>query len=72
MFKTIKTAEEIQSEKDEQTKERRIAELKRLLDDSDYKVLPDYDKTDEDIIADRQKWRDEIRLLETNKAVLHP
>jgi hypothetical protein len=67
MFKTIKTAEEIQAEKDQQFKERRIAELQRLLEGSDYKVLPDYDKTNEDIIADRQKWRDEIRLLETNK-----
>jgi hypothetical protein len=44
--------------------EQRIAELKQLLLDSDYKVLPDYDKTDESIIADRQAWRDEIRELE--------
>ena len=44
--------------------QQRIAELKQLLLDSDYKVLPDYDKTDEAIIADRQAWRDEIRQLE--------
>jgi len=42
----------------------RIAELKQMLEESDYKVLPDYDKTDEAIIADRQAWRDEIRQLE--------
>jgi hypothetical protein len=42
----------------------RIAELKALLNNSDYKVLPDYDKTDEGIIAQRQAWREEIRTLE--------
>ena len=42
----------------------RIAELQQKLDESDYKVLPDYDKTDEAIIAQRQAWRDEIRQLE--------
>jgi hypothetical protein len=42
----------------------RIAELKALLNDSDYKVLPDYDKPDEDIVAQRQAWREEIRTLE--------
>jgi hypothetical protein len=42
----------------------RIAELKQLLLDSDYKVLPDYDKPSEDIKAQRQAWRDEIRELE--------
>jgi hypothetical protein len=42
----------------------RIAELKALLTNSDYKVLPDYDKTDEAIKAQRQAWRDEIRTLE--------
>ena len=42
----------------------RIAELKQLLTNSDYKVLPDYDKTDSTITAQRQAWRDEIRTLE--------
>jgi hypothetical protein len=42
----------------------RIAELKALLNDSDYKVLPDYDKPDEDIVSQRQAWRLEIRTLE--------
>jgi hypothetical protein len=42
----------------------RIAELKQLLADSDYKVLPDYDKTTDEIKAQRQAWRDEVRILE--------
>jgi hypothetical protein len=42
----------------------RIVELKALLTNSDYKVLPDYDKTDSTITAQRQAWRDEIRTLE--------
>jgi hypothetical protein len=42
----------------------RIAELKALLTNSDYKVLPDYDKDSEAIKAQRQAWRDEIRTLE--------
>jgi hypothetical protein len=42
----------------------RIAELKALLNESDYKVLPDYDKPDENIVAQRQAWREEIRTLE--------
>jgi hypothetical protein len=42
----------------------RITELKALLTNSDYKVLPDYDKPDEDIVSQRQAWRAEIRTLE--------
>jgi hypothetical protein len=45
-------------------REARIVELKALLADSDYKVLPDYDKTNSTITAQRQAWRDEIRTLE--------
>ena len=67
MFKTIKTADDIQAEKDQAAKEARIAELKKLLTDSDFKVLPDYDQTDEKIVSDRQAWREEIRQLEENK-----
>jgi hypothetical protein len=64
MFKVIKAAAQIQAEKDQQAKEQRIAELKRLLTDSDFRVLPDYDKDSEEIKAQRQAWRDEIRILE--------
>lgn len=52
-------------EKEKQAQdEARIAELKTLLSESDYKTLPDYDKTDEAILVQRQAWRDEIRTLE--------
>jgi hypothetical protein len=42
----------------------RITELKRLLADSDFRVLPDYDKDSEEIKAQRQAWREEVRQLE--------
>lgn len=45
-------------------KEVRIAELKQFLKESDYKVLPDYDKPSEEIKVQRQAWREEIRALE--------
>jgi hypothetical protein len=64
MFKTIKTPKQIAAEQEAQAKEQRIIELKRLLDDSDYKVLPDYDKPNDDIKAQRQAWREEIRAQE--------
>jgi hypothetical protein len=43
---------------------KRIAELKQLLLDTDYKVLPDYDKPNDEIKTQRQAWREEIRVLE--------
>lgn len=42
---------------------KRIDDLKALLAASDYKVLPDYDRTNDDVISQRQAWRDEIRAL---------
>ena len=45
---------------------KRIEELKSLLASTDYKVLPDYDCTDDAVIAQRQAWRDEIRVLLEN------
>lgn len=47
----------------EQKRVARIAELKRLIADTDYKVLPDYDKPNDEIKAQRKLWRDEIREL---------
>ena len=44
----------------------RIAELKKLLADSDYKMLPGYDRPSEEIVVQRQAWRDEIRALENS------
>jgi hypothetical protein len=45
----------------------RITELRQLLLDTDYKVLPDYDKPNEDIKAQRAAWRVEIRELESDQ-----
>jgi hypothetical protein len=61
----LKTAEQKAAEAQAKANETRIAELKELLKNSDYKVLPDYDKPKEDIAAQRQAWREEIRTLET-------
>jgi len=46
-------------------KQERIDELKQMLLDTDYKVLPDYDKDSEVVKSQRQQWRTEIRLLES-------
>jgi hypothetical protein len=46
------------------TPEERIAELKRLLAETDYVALSDYDKEKPKVLAQRQVWRDEIRALE--------
>jgi hypothetical protein len=59
----IPTPEFTQVEIDKQASAARIAELTRLLSDSDFKTLPDYDKDNSLAIADRQAWRDEIRQL---------
>jgi hypothetical protein len=65
MFKTIKTPEQIEAEQAEQNRVARIAELKKLLAETDYIALPDYDGDKPDVIAQRQAWREEIRLLDT-------
>lgn len=41
----------------------RIAELKRLLAETDYVGLNDYDQDQVEVKAQRQAWRDEIREL---------
>ena len=41
----------------------RTAKLKRLLAETDYKVMPDYDRPSAKMVEDRQAWRDEIRKL---------
>lgn len=65
MFKNIKTAEQLQQEAEAQAKQNRIVELKKLLANTDYKAMVDYYKPNEQVLADRQSWRDEIRQLET-------
>jgi hypothetical protein len=42
----------------------RVAELKKLLAESDYKVTTDYDKPNDEIKVQRAQWRKEIRELE--------
>jgi hypothetical protein len=42
----------------------RLVELKRLLAETDYVALSDYDKDKPEVLAQRQAWRDEIRALE--------
>jgi RAB protein geranylgeranyltransferase component A len=42
----------------------RIAELQKLLADTDYVALADYDQNKPEIKAQRQAWRDEIRQLQ--------
>ncbi len=44
--------------------DKRIAELKKLLADTDYVALADYDQDKPEIKAQRQSWREEIRALE--------
>lgn len=68
MFKTIKTSADIQAQADKKARQQRIAELKQKLAESDFKFSVDYDDQDtpewNQLKADRQAWRDEIRSLE--------
>lgn len=63
MFKTIKTPEQIQADEQFAADAARITELKKMLTETDFKVLPDYDEPNEDIKSQRQAWREEIRQL---------
>lgn len=44
----------------------RVIDLKKLLADTDYVALADYDKSKPEVLAQRQSWREEIRTLEAN------
>jgi polynucleotide 5'-kinase involved in rRNA processing len=44
--------------------EKRIAELKQFLRDTDYVALADYDQDKPEVKAQRQAWREEVRQLE--------
>jgi hypothetical protein len=63
-FTKLQTAEQKAQEAAKQATQARITELTQLLSGSDYKVLPDYDKANENITEQRQSWREEIRTLE--------
>lgn len=57
-----------QAQIDKQANLERIAELNKLLTDSDFKFTGDYDQKDTPewlaLKTDRQSWREEIRTLE--------
>lgn len=59
----IKTAEQLAAEAQLKATEVRIAELKRMLAETDFKAMPDYDQPNADILTQRQAWREEIRAL---------
>ena len=48
------------------TSDTRIAELKKMLLDTDYVTLSDYDQDKAAVLVDRQAWREEIRTLEAD------
>ena len=64
----FKTPEDLALQKEIADKRNREKELQKLLDDTDHKVLPDYDKKEgEDldaIKASRSEWRSEIREVQ--------
>ena len=59
-----KTADQVQADAERAEKERRHAELLKLLRETDYVALADYDKDKPEVIADRADWRAEVRELE--------
>jgi hypothetical protein len=63
MFKAIKTADQIAAEAQAVADEARVAELKKLLAETDYVALADYDQSKSEVLAQRQEWRSEIRKL---------
>lgn len=65
----VKTLAQRQAEEMQANKEARITELKKLLSDSDHKDLPSYKPKQHEVIIDiinqRDKWREEIRSLQS-------
>jgi hypothetical protein len=53
-------------------KQMEINLLKYKLIESDYVVLPDYDKYKPEIIEQRKQWRTELRALEAEYDYLYP
>jgi hypothetical protein len=66
MFKNIKTKQQLEKEQRQQELSRRHSELKRLLIETDYVALADYDKEKPELIIQRQEWRVELREIESN------
>lgn len=63
MFQTIKSAEDVAADAAAVAAVERIRVLRRLLLDSDYVALADYDRVKPDVIAARAAWRAELRGL---------
>jgi hypothetical protein len=61
----VKTKEQKEEEQHQQEVLNRVSELKRLLAETDYVALADYDKEKSELITQRQDWREEIRSLES-------
>lgn len=58
------TAEEKAHQAEVQAKQTRHTELQKLLRESDYVTLADYDRDKPEVIAQRAEWRAEIREIE--------
>ena len=60
----VQTAKDKAAAKEKSNRETRLNELLKLLRETDYVVLPDYDKEKPEIIMQREKWRAEVREIE--------
>lgn len=60
---------EYEKEKARNEKIAKKFELMQKLRETDYVALPDYDKERPEILTDRQKWREEIRKIETELGI---
>ena len=67
MFKNIKTKQQLEKEQSQRDISRRHSEIKRLLAETDYVALADYDKEKPELITQRQEWRNELREIESNE-----
>ena len=70
MFKSIKTAEELESERVARELAKQVQEKKKYLSETDYKVLPYYEQKDgenlQDTIDKRSEAREFIRMNDGN------
>lgn len=70
MFKNIRTKEQLDAERQNRNNVAKIDELRKMLSETDYKVMPDYDKPNDEIKRQRALWREEIRSLESKNKQL--
>jgi aminoglycoside phosphotransferase (APT) family kinase protein len=60
----VQTAEDKAAAELKAEREARLAELLKLLRETDYVALADYDKDKPEVIVQRAEWRAEVRELE--------